>query len=95
MLESVHTPFSKCIEYLVAHVQLDPHFKEFFEWANQNNVPVVVLSSGMEPIIRALFKSFLGNDADKIQIIANSVRAKPGKTIEDEDGWEIVFHDDR
>ena len=95
MLESIKTPFPECIKFLVENIQLDPHFKEFFLWARANNIPVVVISGGMSPIVEAILNASLGPEAKHIDIIANSVRARPGKTLDDEGGWEIVFRDER
>lgn len=91
MMDSVTRPYPECIQYLVDNIKLDPYFKEFFEWSLQNNVPVVVLSSGMEPIIKALLKALVGPDADKMQVLGNFVRARTGKSLDDEGGWEIEF----
>lgn len=95
MLESVTTPYNECIRLLVKNVSLDPGFKEYFTWSQENNIPCVVLSSGMTPIISAILRHLLGPDVEKIQIVSNHVREKDGKTFDDEDGWDIVFHDDR
>jgi 2,3-diketo-5-methylthio-1-phosphopentane phosphatase len=95
MMESVKTPYDQCIKTLLENIKLDPHFKEFHDWCRQNNVPVVVLSSGMEPIIRALLVHLVGKEADDIQIVANNVAPRDGKSINEEGGWQIVFHDDR
>lgn len=95
MMNSVRTPFDQCIATLLENIQLDVGFKQFFEWARQNNVPVVVLSSGMEPIIRALLTHLVGPEADEIQIVSNDVASRDGKSINEEAGWQIVFHDDR
>ncbi|KAH8900148.1 hypothetical protein GQ53DRAFT_801641 [Thozetella sp. PMI_491] len=95
MLESINTPFDKCIELLLKNITLDEGFKTFFAWAKENNVPIVVLSGGMEPIIRALLSHMLGEeDAKTLQIVSNNVAPRPGKTINEEGGWHIVFHDD-
>lgn len=91
MMESVKKPFNECVQYLVDHIQLDPHFAEFFQWSLANNVPVVVVSSGMEPIIKALLKAMIGPDAEKMEVVANFTGPKPGKSIDEEDGWEIVY----
>lgn len=96
MMDSIKLPYNQCIDLLLKNVQLDPYFKEFYLWAKANNVPIVVLSGGMEPIIRALLKHLLGEaEANDFQIVSNNVKARPGKSINDEGGWEIVFHDDR
>ncbi len=48
----------------------------------------------MTPIIRALLDKLLGEDSSWMQIVSNEVGARPGKTINEEKGWEIVFHDE-
>jgi 2,3-diketo-5-methylthio-1-phosphopentane phosphatase len=95
MMDSISAPYPQCIQLLIDNITLDPYFKEFLEYARSVNMPVVVLSGGMEPIIEALLDALIGKDlADYIQIVGNDVQARPGKTIEDENGWEIKFHDD-
>jgi 2,3-diketo-5-methylthio-1-phosphopentane phosphatase len=95
MMDSISTPYPKCIQYLVDNIQLDPYFKQFLIYAREQNIPVVVLSSGMAPIIEALLLKLVGEDLAKdIAIVANGVQARPGKTLEDENGWEITFHDE-
>lgn len=95
MLDSVKTPFNECIEQLKKAVKLDPYFVEFYEWAKANNVPIVVLSSGMIPIISALLENLLGHKPEDLHIVANDVVSRDGKDINSEAGWEIQFHDDR
>lgn len=96
MMDSITTPYDQCIDLLLKNITLDPYFKEFHAWAKANNVPIVVLSGGMEPVIRALLGHLLGEeDAKDLQIVSNNVKARPGKSINDERGWEIVYHDDR
>lgn len=94
MMDSVKTPYDQCIKTLLENIKLDPYFKEFYVWARANNVPVVVLSSGMVPIIRALLKHLVGEDAEEIQIVSNDVASRDGKDINEEGGWKIVFHDE-
>jgi 2-hydroxy-3-keto-5-methylthiopentenyl-1-phosphate phosphatase len=89
MLDSVKLPFDQCVKILCDNIKLDPHFKEFFAWSLENNIPVVVMSSGMEGIIRALLTTLIGPTADKITIISNDKTDKP------DGSWEIKFHDDR
>jgi hypothetical protein len=89
MLESIKTPFPECVQILCDKIKLDPHFAEFYEWTLQSNIPVVVLSSGIDEIIRALLTKLVGPTADKIVIVSNKKRElSDGK-------WEIVFHDAR
>lgn len=96
MMDSIKTPYDQCIATLLANVQLDPCFAEFFKWTRENNVPVVVLSGGMQPIIRALLAHLVGEEAvQHMQIVSNDVEPRPGKSINEENGWNIKFHDDR
>ncbi|KAH7345297.1 HAD-like domain-containing protein [Rhizoctonia solani] len=86
MLESVHMPFDECKELLKKNIKLDSGFKEFFEWCKANDVPFIIVSSGMAPLIRAVLSNLIGEeDAARIDIISNDVRF-------DEDGsWHIVY----
>ena len=90
MLDSVSAKhsFPSCVKILVDAITLDPGFKAFYQWALSANVPVVVLSSGMVPIIRALLLHLVGPDAEKIEIVSNNT------SNEGEGPWDIVFHDD-
>ena len=94
MMDSVKTPYPECIKVLIENIKLDPTFKEFYQWTRENNVPVVVLSSGMVPIIRGLLVHLVGSEANDIEIISNNVQDRPGKSQEQEDGWDVKFHDD-
>lgn len=94
MMDSISSPFNECIATLLENIKLDPGFKEFYAWARENNVPVVILSGGMQPIIRALLDKLLEPGWD-IQIVSNDVAAREGKSINDKGGWRIQFHDDR
>lgn len=88
MLESIPTPFPECIDYLLKNVELDPGFLHFYNWCESQGIPVVVVSSGMKPIIYALLKKLVGAEAvENIEIISNEVKVLPdGK-------WEIVYKD--
>ena len=56
------------------------------EWAKSANVPVVIVSSGMEPIIRSIMENLLGaEDAARIDIVANTV------DIRQDGSFEIIF----
>jgi hypothetical protein len=50
----------------------------------------------MTPLIRALLEKLIGEDSGWMQIVSNEVGVKEGKaSVNEVDGWEIVFHDDR
>ena len=90
MLDSVPTPFHEAARILADNIQLDPGFKNFYSWCKEQGIPVIIVSSGMEPIIRAVLERLIGEEeAGKIEIIANDVKftdeGKKGET------WEIVF----
>ena len=89
MLESVKLPFDECVQLLLDNVQLDPGFKVFFEWCRSHDIPVVVLSSGMKPVIRALLTKLVGEQASEIDIVSNEVDID-----EVTKEWKIQFHDD-
>lgn len=99
MMDSVSatTGFADCIATLRRNIALDPHFAEFFAWARDYNVPIVVLSGGMRPIIQALLGSLLGeSEAETMQIVSNNVAPRvDGGDINVPGGWQIVFRDDR
>ena len=88
MLKSVTTPFPECVQLLLDNISLDPGFATFYAWCLSKDIPVVVLSSGMQPIIRALLTKLIGPTAEKIDIISNDV------DIHEDGSWDIVFHDD-
>lgn len=89
MLDSIHKPLPECIKILQENIQLDPGFKKTFQWAEENNVPIVVVSSGMKPIIKSLLTSLVGEDSiHRIEIISNEVE------IDDQQQWKIVYRDD-
>ncbi|KAJ5476687.1 hypothetical protein N7475_002416 [Penicillium sp. IBT 31633x] len=95
MLESIKTPYDECIQTLLKNMKLDPYFEEFYYWAKDNNVPIVILSSGMRPIISALLEKFLGHKpASHLTIISNEPVSRDGKDINSEGGWQIEYHDD-
>ncbi|PWW77752.1 hypothetical protein C7212DRAFT_313919 [Tuber magnatum] len=88
MLDSVPTPFDECVKILCDNIRLDPGFKEFYAWCRDEKIPVIVLSSGMEPIIRALLTKLVGPTADEIKIVSNQPKIFPDGT------WTIDYHDD-
>lgn len=95
MMDSIPTPFDKCIEALRANIKLDPGFLPFFNWCKTNNVPIVILSGGMKPVIRSLLELWLGpEEADYIQIVSNDVAVREGKSLTEERGWKLNYRDE-
>ena len=93
-MDSVRNPFPECIKLLCENIKLDPYFSDFYKWSRENDVPVIVLSSGMTPIIRALLVHLVGPEANDIEIVSNECIDRPPKTKNQEGGWQIQFHDD-
>ena len=69
-------------------IELDPGFALFYDWTLKNNVPIIILSSGMEPMIRALLAKLIGPKAASIPITSNGVQTFP------DGSWKIVFRDE-
>ncbi|KIJ38472.1 hypothetical protein M422DRAFT_33255 [Sphaerobolus stellatus SS14] len=86
MLESVPNKFDECKQILKDNIKLDEGFRAFYEWTKSADVPVIIVSSGMAPLIRAVLSNLVGEeDADKVEIISNDVKVN-------EDGrWKIQF----
>ncbi len=100
MMDSIQTTsYADCIALLERSIAIDPHFQAFFDWAERANVPIVVLSGGMQPVIRALLCHFLGEEAvdRRLQIVSNGVEARSPGTKDlwaDAGGWRLVYHDE-
>lgn len=96
MIESWQLSFPECIPILCENIKLDPHFAAFYNWSVDNHVPVIVLSSGMVPLIRALLQHLLGEEkGNKIEVVANMpVEKPPVNDLNQKAGWTIQYHDD-
>jgi 2,3-diketo-5-methylthio-1-phosphopentane phosphatase len=97
MLDSWTVSFPDVISILKKNIKLDPHFSSFMAWANANSVPVIVLSSGMVPIIRALLEELMDDKelAARIEIVANETQPKPPlNDLRKAGGWSIKYHDE-
>lgn len=90
MLESVTLTFPECARVLKENIALDPGFKTFYLWCKSKGIPVIIVSSGMAPLIRAVLGNLIGEEAaSDITIIANDVRFTDPEGRGDT--WEIVF----
>ncbi|TFK19354.1 hypothetical protein FA15DRAFT_674514 [Coprinopsis marcescibilis] len=89
MLESIvangHT-FSDCEEYLKKNIKLDAGFKDFCAWCKAHDIPVIIVSSGMGPLIHAILRHLIGEEiANDIEIIANDA------IVHSDGKWEIKY----
>ncbi|EIW78175.1 HAD-like protein [Coniophora puteana RWD-64-598 SS2] len=95
MMDSVakKIPLEECAQLLRANIKLDTGFTQFYNWCEQSGVPVVIVSSGMKPTIRAVLSNLVKPEqVAQIQIISNNVV----KCDKEKDGqhWRIVYiHD--
>ena len=97
MLDSWPTSLPETISILKNNIKLDPHFSTFMAWADTNAVPVIVLSSGMVPVIRALLEELMEDKglAARIEIVANDAQPVPPlNDLNKPHGWSIKYHDD-
>lgn len=72
-----------------------PSFVNFYLWAKEKSIPIVILSSGMTPVIEALLVSLFAGKPSNIFIVANNVAPHNGKHINMVGGWQIKYRDDR
>ncbi|KAI6103176.1 HAD-like domain-containing protein [Pisolithus croceorrhizus] len=58
----------------LSDIKLDPGFRDFYRYCKSEDIPVVIVSSGMEPIIRAVLSALVTpEEAAEIDIISNDV----------------------
>jgi 2,3-diketo-5-methylthio-1-phosphopentane phosphatase len=92
LLACIHCP-GQCVSdgvVLIPDIGLDPGFKNFYDWCKANNIPFVIVSSGMEPTIRAVLETLLPiEDAQSIDIISNDVKFTDAEGKGEK--WEIVY----
>jgi 2-hydroxy-3-keto-5-methylthiopentenyl-1-phosphate phosphatase len=93
--ESIKIGFDKCVKKAMAHVQLDKHFLDFYNWATSVSMPIVVLSGGLIPLIEATLEQFMEHELHGIEVVANSVAVRDGFKSINEDGgaWRVQFRD--
>ncbi|KAI0026798.1 HAD-like domain-containing protein [Vararia minispora EC-137] len=77
--------FEECKKILRESIKLDEGFKEFYKFCSASDIPVIVVSSGMEPIIRAVLSNLLGEHEKEIAIISNDAEVK------EDDTWMIKY----
>lgn len=67
-------------------ILLDAGFKDFNAWCKTKDIPIIIVSSGMAPIIRAILSNLIGDkDANEIDIIANDA------VVRADGSWEIKY----
>ncbi|TCD62165.1 hypothetical protein EIP91_007271 [Steccherinum ochraceum] len=76
---------AECQEILKQNISLDPGFLNFYNFCKANDIPFVIISSGMAPLIRAVLSKLIGDEeAQNIEIIANDAQGEGSD-------WEIKY----
>ncbi|CAA9966549.1 Phosphoserine phosphatase [Pyrenophora teres f. maculata] len=93
-MHSIDGTLEECAEYQCKHADLDPGFAKFFKWAKASGVRVIVLSAGLEPLIRALIGHLLGTEAAaELQIISNEAVSWQDPCGNTRRNWQVKLHD--
>lgn len=72
MWGSLDVPFDDGFKALEKDLVVDPGFKSFHQFCNNNNIPFNVISAGLKPVLRRVLDHFLGEEQSSgIDIVAN------------------------
>lgn len=95
-MHSINHSLEECIEFQCKFIELDQQFATFYRWAKASNIPVIILSGGLRPLIRALLAKLLGpEEASEIELLSNEV-----ETVEADIDvhrcrkWKVRLHDE-
>lgn len=80
----VNVPLEEALEYLRSRVVIDPAFPPFARWCQSLDIPLTILSNGLEEIIHSLLGRY---GLDSIRIEANRLRVGCVP-------WKVIFRDD-
>lgn len=80
----VTVPLEEALEFLRSRVVIDPAFPPFARWCKSHDIPLTILSNGLEEIIHSLLGRY---ELDSIRIEANRLR-------EGCVPWKVIFRDD-
>jgi len=80
----VNAPLDEVLEMLRKRVVIDPAFPPFAKWCQSQNIPLTILSNGLEEIIHSLLGQY---NMDSVRIEANRLRVGCVP-------WKVVFRDD-
>jgi HAD superfamily phosphoserine phosphatase-like hydrolase len=80
----VNVPLKEALGLLRERVAIDPAFPLFAKWCRSHDIPLTILSNGLEEIIRSLLGPY---DLGSFEIEANRLRAGCVP-------WKVIFRDD-
>jgi 2,3-diketo-5-methylthio-1-phosphopentane phosphatase len=95
-MHSINHSLEECIEFQNKFIELDQHFVTFYHWAKASNIPVIILSGGLQPLIRALLAKLLGpGEASEIELISNGVETADDDTdVHRRRKWKVRLYDE-
>ncbi|KAF9359185.1 hypothetical protein BGX26_012960 [Mortierella sp. AD094] len=67
-------------------VQLDPGFRQFHRFCKEHNIPITVVSIGIQPLIEEMLNRYLGHGHGIV------VRAN-GLTMKEDGSWKVLWRD--
>lgn len=77
MINSWTISIPEIISIMEKNIKLDPHFSLLWNGPAETPSPIIVLSSGIAPVIRALLDELLGELASDIEVVANEIQPIP------------------
>lgn len=68
MWASLHVPFDDGFVLMEKSIELDPGFKEFYQYCQANGFPFNVISAGLKPILRRVLDMTLGEQEVRLNL---------------------------
>jgi len=78
MLLKFHCRLEEAVSFVLDEIEIDPFFKEFYEWTKTEGIPFVIVSGGFIELIQPLFRR---EGISDIPIYANSFGKKEGRWL--------------
>ncbi|KAJ4302697.1 hypothetical protein N0V90_001587 [Kalmusia sp. IMI 367209] len=95
-MHSLNHSLEDCIEFQRKTIHLDAGFRTFYDWAKASNVPVVILSGGLRPLILALLGKVLREaEIPEVELFSNEVEhSHDNITADFRRNWSVRLHDE-
>jgi 2,3-diketo-5-methylthio-1-phosphopentane phosphatase len=81
---AVRGSFEEVLSLLRQHIEVDRNFSTFAGWCDRHQIPLSVLSGGIQEVVESLLGPF---GLKGVRIVANSLLIRDGR-------WSLRFHDD-
>lgn len=73
MWGSLHVPFDDGFKVMEQTLEIDPGFREFYQYCVENGFPFNVLSAGLKPVLRRVLDCFLGEEEVRLPTKRNQI----------------------